>query len=245
MIIIPAIDIKEGKVVRLSQGKFHEMTIYSNEPVKTAKEWEAAGATLLHVVDLDGAQKGQITNFSIIAKIVKSIRIPIQAGGGVRTSEDIENLFSAGVNRVILGTKVVEDVEFLKKALAHWSDKIAVSLDCSHGIVSQKGWTAISNFKATEFAQKLQDLGLRRLIYTDIVRDGTLMGPNVKGIMDILDAVKIPIIASGGISQLGDIEKLLALKSKGLAGVIVGKALYEQRFKLKDAIELCSTANGA
>ena len=239
MIVIPAIDIKEGKVVRLSQGKFHEITIYSGDPVATAKKWEAAGASWLHVVDLDGAEKGAMKNFDKIVEIAKSVTIPIQVGGGIRTSDDIAKLLSQGISRVILGTKVIEDKEFCKKILAQWANRIVISLDCSRGLVAQKGWTSLSGLKATDFASELQDLGLSCLIYTDIARDGTLKGPNLTSIKELLTAVRIPVIASGGVSSLEDIVKLKQLEPQGLMGAIVGKAIYEGCFALKDAIDLC------
>jgi phosphoribosylformimino-5-aminoimidazole carboxamide ribotide isomerase len=240
MIVIPAIDIKEGKVVRLSQGKFNEVTIYSDNPAETAKHWEIAGASLLHVVDLDGAEHGEMRNVGWIEQIIKAIKIPIQVGGGIRTKQDIERLLASGVSRVILGTKVVEDREFLKEILSQWQKKITVSLDCARGVVTQRGWTSVSQLKATDFAKELQLLGLQQLIYTDISRDGMLMGPNIKTIREFLQSVSIPVIASGGISQLEDITNLKKLTSFGLCGVIVGKALYERRLYLKDAIEICS-----
>ena len=239
MIVIPAIDIKDGKIVRLSQGKFDEMTIYSTDPVGVAKRWEATGASWLHVVDLDGAEKGAMKNFNIIDEIAKAVKIPIQVGGGIRTDEDIEKLLNHGIARVILGTKVIEDREFLKKILLKWSNRIMVSLDCSRGFVAQKGWTSLTNLKATDFAKELETLGLCHLIYTDIARDGTMIGPNIKNIKELLDVVRIPVICSGGISDLGDIVKLKQLEPNGLMGVIVGKALYERRLYLKDAIDLC------
>ncbi len=240
MIIIPAIDIKDGKVVRLSQGKFQEVTIYSADPIGVAKKWEATGASWLHVVDLDGAEKGEIKNFDIIAEIAKSVKIPVQMGGGIRSIADIEKLLSAGVGRVILGTKVIEDKSFLKKILDQWSNRVVVSLDCSRGIVAQKGWTSLSTLKATDFAKELEAIGVSCLIYTDIARDGTLKGPNVKSIQEILAAVNIPVIASGGVSALEDIAKLKNLNAYNLMGVIIGKAIYEGRLYLKDAIDLCS-----
>lgn len=240
MLVIPAIDIKDGKVVRLTQGRFNEITIYSSDPVDTAEKWAAAGATLLHVVDLDGAEKGEIKNLDTIVQIAKSVSVPVQMGGGIRRKEDIAKLLDSGIARVILGTKVIEDRVFFREILGLWSDKIAVSLDCSRGIVTQKGWTSVSNLKATEFAKELQMMGLKNLIYTDISRDGMLMGPNINSIREMLKAVKIPLIASGGISELEDIINLKRLEPDGLAGVIVGKALYERRLYLKDAIELCS-----
>lgn len=240
MIVFPAIDIKDGKVVRLSQGKFQEMTIYSTDPVGTAKKWEAAGASWLHIVDLDGAEKGEMKNFGAIREIVKEVKIPVQMGGGIRTEDDIKKMISCGVNRVILGTKVVEDKDFVRSILSQWAGRVIVSLDCSRGMVTQKGWTTLSNIKAADMANELQGMGLSALIYTDIARDGTLIGPNIKGIKDLLAAVKMPIIASGGVSSLEDMIQLKQLEASGLIGAIVGKALYENRLYLKDAIDVCS-----
>jgi len=239
MIIIPAIDIKDGKVVRLSQGKFHEMTIYSDNPIAIAKKWQASGASFIHVVDLDGAETGEIKNFEIISQIAKSIDIPMQVGGGIRSQDDIFKLLDSGISRVVLGTKAIEDREFLAGVLDRWKAQITVSLDCTRGIVAEKGWTATSGLKATEFAKELQDMGLKHLIYTDIARDGMLRGPNMESITEILSCVNIPVIASGGISGIEDIINLKKLEPDGLAGIIIGKALYENRLYLHDAIDVC------
>lgn len=240
MIIFPAIDIKEGKVIRLSRGKFDEVTVYSEDPVATAKKWEKAGAQYLHVVDLDGAQKGSMKNFNLIADIAKAVKVPIQVGGGIREKDEIVKLFSAGIARVILGTKAIENRKFLKEILTKWRDKIVVSLDCADGLVTQSGWTKTTEIKATEFAEELEGLGLNSLIYTDISRDGMLGGPNFDGLKKILDAVEMQVIASGGVSQLDDIKKLIKLEPYGLTGAIVGKAIYENKLDLKEAIKLCS-----
>ncbi len=236
MIIIPAVDIKGGKVVRLSQGKFNEITVYSHDPVAEAKRWEMLGAKKLHVVDLDGAEKGEMKNLNIIIQIANAVKIPVEMGGGIRTETDIENLLTHGISQVVMGTKVIEDREFLKRILQKWDDKIIVSIDSSRGKVTQHGWTSVSNLNANDFAKELQGLGVKTLIYTDIARDGTLSGPNIKSIKEILGAVEIPVIASGGIAQIEDIEELKTLETDGLAGVIVGKALYENRFDLADAL---------
>jgi len=240
MIILPAIDIKDGKVVRLLQGRFDEVTEYSNDPVAMAQHWESQGAEWLHVVDLNGAFEGKLKNLEIIKKIAKGIKIPIQVGGGIRRNEDILELLTSGVKRVTLGTKVVEDKKFLIGALSLGKDKIAVSLDCSKGMVAQRGWTTISNKKATDFAKELEECGLRCLIYTDIARDGMMTGPNFTGLKEILQAVKIPVIASGGVSNLEDIRKLLELEPAGVVGTIIGKAIYEEKIDLKEALLLCS-----
>ena len=240
MIIIPAIDLKDQKVVRLTQGKFDQKTEYSQDPVNVAKEWQNSGAKLIHVIDLDGAEKGTSENFNIIKKIQESVEIPIEVGGGIRDKEAIKRLVDIGISRVILGTRAVEDFDFVKNVLSRWSDQIAISLDCANGMVTTKGWAEISSIKGKDLAQKLEQAGLKMLIYTDIARDGVLIGPNIKQVQEILNAVNIMVIASGGVSNLDDIKNLLSVKTKNLYGVIVGKALYENRLDLKEAISLCS-----
>ncbi|HQP10221.1 MAG TPA: 1-(5-phosphoribosyl)-5-[(5-phosphoribosylamino)methylideneamino]imidazole-4-carboxamide isomerase [Candidatus Omnitrophota bacterium] len=240
MIIFPAIDIKEGKVVRLMQGNFNEVTEYSGSPVAMAKLWQAKGAPWLHVIDLDGAQTGQTQNTDKIIDIAQSVSIPVQTGGGIRAKKDIEKLLNGGVARVILGTKGVEDLAFLKEVIGQWQEKIAVSLDCSNGIIAQRGWTETSGLKATDFVKELEKLGLSCLIYTDISRDGMMSGPNVEALTELAETTTIPIIASGGISKIDDIKALLAIEDKGIFGIITGKAIYEGKLNLKEALNLCS-----
>lgn len=240
MIIYPAIDIKEGKVVRLRQGKFDDITEYSDDPVEMAKAWKRKGAEWLHVVDLDGALTGEMQNYDIVIKIAETVNIPVQAGGGIRQKEDIDKLFSHGVQRVVLGTKVIENRIFLKEIVNKWKDRIIVSLDCANGLLTQRGWTSMTDLKATVFAQEIENLGLKSLIYTDIAQDGTLQGPNFKGIEEILRAVSIPVIASGGVSSMNDLRRLYELHGRGLRGVIMGKAIYEGKVDLAEAIRVCS-----
>ncbi len=240
MIIFPAIDIKNGKVVRLLQGRFDDVTEYSTDPVQVARQWMNNGAKWLHIVDLDGAQSESIKNYETIANVAKSVDAQIQMGGGIRTESDIAQLFEAGISRVILGTRIVKDKDFLKTILDKWGERIAVSLDCSNGMVAQRGWTEVTDVKAVDFSKELESLGLRYLIYTDIATDGMLTGPNLDGLNDILDAVNISVIASGGIADIEDIKKLRALESKGLIGAITGKAIYEGTLDLEGAIKLCS-----
>ncbi|MDP2938978.1 MAG: 1-(5-phosphoribosyl)-5-[(5-phosphoribosylamino)methylideneamino]imidazole-4-carboxamide isomerase [Candidatus Omnitrophota bacterium] len=239
MIVVPAIDLKDEKVVRLLQGKFNEETIYSHNPLEIAKQWQRQGAELIHVVDLDGAQTGQLKNLKAIAEIAHSIKTPIEVGGGIRNEEDIAQLFALGVARVILGTKVLEDEGFVKNCIDKWQERVVVSIDSSLGKVANHGWTSVTSIRATDLAKKMEALGIKEIIYTEISRDGTLSGPNITGIKSILGSVKIPVIASGGISSLEDIKNLKYLEKDGLKGVIVGKALYEGIFSLREAINLC------
>lgn len=239
MIIFPAIDIKEGKVVRLIQGKFDQVTDYGLDPVTVAQEWESQGAQWLHVVDLDGAQTGEPKNFETIFKIVKKVKIPVQAGGGIRQEKIVEQLLQANVARVVLGTKAIENLDFLKEVIKLYGNKIAVSLDCSQGFVQTKGWTQGSNVQAVSFCGQLEKIGLQCLVYTDISRDGMLQGPNFTGLAELLSKTKISVIASGGVSSLEDIKKLKAMRPPPM-GVIIGKALYEGKINLKEAIGVCS-----
>jgi phosphoribosylformimino-5-aminoimidazole carboxamide ribotide isomerase len=236
VIILPAIDIQEGKVVRLSQGKFDAVTQYSLNPADIAKEWARQGAQWIHVVDLDGAKKEKISNLKSIRQIAQSVSIPIQMGGGVRTLDDIQMLLDSGVDRVVLGTRVIQDQHFLTEIITKWQHNIAVSLDCSEGIVLEKGWTSSTKWKTLDFALHLQNLGVLCLIYTNVTRDGMLAGPNIPALKELCGAVSIPVIASGGISSLNDIKALKTLEGDGLIGAIIGKALYEKKFTLTDAI---------
>ncbi|MCA9408666.1 MAG: 1-(5-phosphoribosyl)-5-[(5-phosphoribosylamino)methylideneamino]imidazole-4-carboxamide isomerase [Candidatus Omnitrophica bacterium] len=239
MIIFPAIDIKDGKVVRLLQGKFDQVTEYALDPFEIAKKWIADGALWLHIVDLDGAKTGVIQNKEKIIKIAQSVNVPIQMGGGVRSAQNIKELIDGGVSRVILGTKVIDDKIFLKEMLDEWKEKIAVSLDCHNGFVAQRGWTSTSSVRALDLVNELETMGLQCLIYTDIARDGMLTGPNYAELEKILAATKIPVIASGGVAHIDDIKRLNKLTSQGLLGAITGKAIYEGKLSLKEALALC------
>ncbi|MBL8013493.1 MAG: 1-(5-phosphoribosyl)-5-[(5-phosphoribosylamino)methylideneamino]imidazole-4-carboxamide isomerase [Candidatus Omnitrophica bacterium] len=241
MILFPAIDLKNGKVVRLLQGRFDNMTQYATNPVTVAQKWESLGAQWLHVVDLDGAQTGQMNNMEWIFNIVRSVKIPVQVGGGVRSEEIISRLISGGVSRVILGTRVVEDETFLDKVLAKWPDQVAVSLDHSGGFVVTRGWAVISPWTVIDLAKKLERLGLKYLISTNIVKDGMLQGPDYQGLKDLLSAVKISVIASGGISGLDDLKTLMAMNKVNLLGAITGKAIYEGKLDFSEAVAVCST----
>ena len=242
MIIFPAIDIKEGKVVRLLQGDFDKVQEYGQDPVTTAQHWVALGAKFLHLVDLDGAKTGVMQNKEVLLKIARSVDVPVQTGGGIRSQKDIQDLLEGGVARVILGTKVIEDTAFLRECLQAWPEKIAVSLDCHNGMVAQRGWVETSDKKATDFVQELEKLGVRCVVYTDIARDGMLTGPNFEGLQEILNVTRIPVIASGGVATVEDIQKLKALESQGVLGAITGKAIYEGTLDLKEALKVAEGA---
>jgi len=238
MLIIPAIDLKDGYVVRYVQGKL-DKKVYSKDPLKTAKRWIRSGAQWLHIVDLDGAFSGRPKNLDIVKRIVNSTKIPIQFGGGIRDLKTIKNSLDAGIKRVVLGTRAVEDKIFLKNSFAKFKNKIIISIDAKGVELMTNGWKKANKSKdAISFAQELKRMGFTQLIYTDTLKDGTLSGPNIKGIKGLLRKTSLNIIASGGISSLADILKLKKLEEAGLKGVIIGKALYEGKFTLKEAIKI-------
>ena len=237
MLIIPAIDLKDGKVVRLKQGIFNQKTIYSSDPVNTARHWERQGAEYLHVVDLDGAKTGNVCHLDVIRRIAKSVKIPIEFGGGLRQKKSIKQVLACGVKRAVLGTKL-QDEDFLRRVFKEFKQRIIISIDARDNIVRVKGWQReCSTLSILALVRRLEDMGFQQIIYTDITRDGTLKGPNIVMIKRILKDSGLSIIASGGISSLADLFKLKALSSRGLAGVIVGKALYEGRFTLREALK--------
>jgi phosphoribosylformimino-5-aminoimidazole carboxamide ribotide isomerase len=238
MLIIPAIDLKDGCVVRYVQGRL-EKKIYSKDPLKTARHWIKQGAKLLHIVDLDGAFTGTPKNLDIVKRIAENVCVPIQFGGGIRKIETINKLLDFGIWRVVLGTKAIVDKAFLKKVLSKFKDKIIVSLDTKDNLLSIKGWqTSYKKMDVKTFAAMLKDLGFKQMIYTDTLKDGTLSGPNIKAIKGLLKETGLKLIASGGISRLEDIYKLKKLEKDGLIGVIIGKALYEGKFSLTQALKL-------
>lgn len=237
MLIIPAIDIKDGCVVRFIQGKF-DKKVYSRNPLKTAKHWQRQGARLIHIVDLDGASMGFPKNLNTVKEIVKATDVPIQFGGGIRKIETIRLLLDYGVYRVVLATKAVEDRDFLKRVFKEFKDRVIISIDAKADNVLIKGWQASSkSTNLLDFACILKETGFKELIYTDTLKDGTLEGPNIKGIKTLLRETSMKIIASGGISSLNDIYKLKSIEKKGLIGIIIGKALYEGRFTLSQALK--------
>ncbi len=238
MLIIPAIDIKDGCVVRFVQGRL-DKKIYSRDPAKTAKHWAKQGAKLIHVVDLDGAFSGTPKNLGALKQIAKAVDVPVQFGGGMRNLRIIETLLDYGIWRIVLGTKAAQDRDFLKKAFKKFKDRIIVSIDTKADRILTKGWqSSYGNKDILKFAHSLKGMGFKQTIYTDVLKDGTLKGPNIKGIKNLLKETGLNVIASGGISSLNDIQRLKLLEKKGLVGVIIGKALYESRFTLAEALKL-------
>jgi len=235
MIIYPAVDIREGRCVRLTQGEFNKETVYSDNPVEMALKWEKCGAQYLHVVDLDGARTGKAQNIAVVSEIAVKTGIPVQLGGGIRTIEMIETILSKGIERVILGTSAVKDPELVKRAVKTFENNVVIGIDAKDGLVAIEGWEKTSEFKAVDFAKKMEDLGVKTIIYTDISRDGMLTGPNLKAMEEMVKAVSIDIIASGGVGKIEDIKNL---KEVGVSGVIVGRALYTGDVDLREAIEI-------
>jgi phosphoribosylformimino-5-aminoimidazole carboxamide ribotide isomerase len=232
MLIIPAIDIRSGRCVRLLKGDFDQQTVYGDDPVAMAKRWEAEGAQLLHIVDLDGAKDGRAANLAVIQRIVQAVGIPIEVGGGIRTAPDAKALLSAGVWRIVVSTMVFEDPAALKELLRAYARRIVVAVETKNGSVVTRGWQKAEADSLLAVAAKLQSLGVHRLLYTDVTRDGTLTEPNYAEIERLLTTVSLPIIASGGVSSLEAVQKLASL---GVEAVIIGKALYEGRLTLKEA----------
>ena len=235
MYIIPAIDIKDGQCVRLYQGDYNQVTVFATDPVSVAKAWEEQGAVMLHVVDLDGAAAGTTRNLAKIKEICNAVTVPVELGGGIRDIETIEGILAAGIERVILGTAAVEEPMLVYDACRLWGERIVVGIDAREGLVATRGWKETSSVHALDLAKNLVDLGARRFIYTDISRDGTLTEPNYSAIRELVNAVPVPVIASGGVASIEHIERL---RDTGAEAVIVGKALYTGAVDLRHANEL-------
>lgn len=234
MNIYPAIDIKNGKCVRLKQGKFDEVTIYNENPVEAAKEWEQKGASYLHVVDLDGALEGSSVNIETIAKICSVVSIPVQTGGGIRKMKHIEEKIAAGVNRVIIGTAAVKNPSLVKEAVEKFgADAIVVGIDAKDGMVAIEGWEKVSGKSAVELTLEMKEFGVKTIVYTDISKDGMLSGPNIESTKDLVEQTGLDIIASGGVSSMKDLEELSTIR---VEGAIIGKALYHGAIKLEDVV---------
>lgn len=236
MEIIPAIDIKGGKCVRLTQGNFEKQHLYSDDPVKIAKRWKDEGATRLHIVDLDGARLGTPQNRDIVRDIIRRVGLPVQYGGGVRTAEIAERMINIGVDRVVFGTAAIQD-PLIGETLNKLGDRAVIGIDATDGYVAIEGWVQATHLKATDFALDIIRRGARRIIFTDIARDGMLTGPNIPAIREFLRSSSVPVIASGGVGTLDDIAALLPLC---VEGVIIGKSLYEGTVRLPDAIAIAA-----
>lgn len=240
MIVYPAIDIKDGQCVRLLQGKEEEVTVFAPDPVLVAKKWQKYGAQILHLVDLDGAFQGRPQNIEAVRKITEAVDIPVQFGGGVREIGVLKELFQIGVAQVVLGTVVVEKPNFLKAVVELYGSRLLVGLDTRSGKIAVKGWKKVTDVGLFEVAKQVEELGVSRIVFTDIERDGVMAGPNIEKIHALAQTVKIPLIASGGISSLEHIKALKELEPLGVEGVIVGRALYEKKFTLQQAIKEAS-----
>ena len=244
MLIIPAIDIRDGKCVRLFQGDYGKETVYGEDPVEMARRWMEQGARFLHLVDLDGAREGTPRNRDTLRRILEISFIPVQIGGGIRTLTDMEEYLSSGASRVILGTAAYADPRLLSAACHRWPGRIAVDIAARSGKAAISGWTRETAVPALELARRCESLGASWIIYTDILRDGAQKGINVEGTRDFARSLSIPVIASGGVSTLDDIVSLLPLESEGVRGVIVGRALYAGTLDLREAISLAERKQG-
>jgi phosphoribosylformimino-5-aminoimidazole carboxamide ribotide isomerase len=238
MIIIPAVDIKDGRCVRLLQGRKDAETVYSDDPVQMAKKWESQGAELIHVIDLDGAFQQHPQNSDAIKKTVEQLDIPVQVGGGIRNEKTIRQYIEIGVERVIIGTEAIKNPKLVKKACKAFPEQIVVAIDARRGMVAVEGWTQTTPMKAIDLAKRFEDCGVAAINFTDIDRDGMQTGPNIEETRRIAEAISIPVIASGGVSTIDDIKNLLPLNAMGITGIIIGKALYSGSLDLKEAIAL-------
>lgn len=233
MILFPAIDIRNGKCVRLIQGDYAQEIIYGDSPTEMALLWEKQGAEYIHIVDLDGAKTGDSANRLAIQEVAKAVSIPIQVGGGIRSMDIIDDHIERGVSRIIIGTAAITNRSFLEQAVAKYGDKIAVSIDARNGLVATDGWTETSDTKAIDLLKDLEEIGVKTVVYTDILKDGMMQGPNFEELSMVDEASSIDVIASGGVSTKEDIEKL---EQMNLYGAIIGKALYEGTLSLEDLL---------
>lgn len=238
MIVIPAIDLKEGRCVRLSQGKMDQVSVYSEDPVQMAKHWEGKGAERLHVVDLNGAITGRPYHRSLIEKMVQSLKIPVQVGGGIRDRKTIEDYLSLGVRWVILGTSALRNQALMEEALLHFPNQVILAIDSRRGKVAIEGWSEVSEVEAVDLAKRFEGTRLSSIIFTDIERDGMETGLNLEKTKALAQSTSIPIIASGGVSSTEDIEHLMELEPYGVIGVIIGRAIYTGALDLEETIRL-------
>lgn len=238
MIIYPAIDLKSGKCVRLYKGDMNKVTVFNDSPSGQAAYFSEHGFKFIHIVDLDGAVAGKSINQDAIKSILRNVKIPVQLGGGVRDLNSIENWLNIGVSRVIIGTAALDNPGLVRDAAKKFPGKIVVGIDAKNGMVATHGWVQASSVSATNLAKQFEDSGVAAIIYTDINRDGTMVGPNLDETKQLAQSVKIPIIASGGVSSLDDIRRIKAIENLGVVGVIVGRALYDKKIEISDLLSL-------
>lgn len=238
MVILPAIDLKGGKCVRLYQGDFNQSTVFSDYPEEMALKWQQQGAKHLHIVDLDGAKKGEPVNVFSIKKILDTVRIPIEVGGGIRTLENIEDMLDMGIERVILGSTAVSNPALIREAAREFGERVVVGVDAKHGLVAVDGWLSFSDLTVLDMAIEVGDMGISTIIYTDIAKDGTLAGHNAEATAELARQAGISVIASGGVASLDDIRALKAHESDGIEGVVIGRALYTGALDLAEALKI-------
>lgn len=238
MIIIPAVDIKNGRCVRLRQGRKHEETVFSDDPAKMAMKFDKDGAELIHVIDLDGAFKKSPQNLNSIKKIIESVKAGVQVGGGIRDKKTIRMFIDLGVKKVVIGTEAIKNPELVKDACKEFPGQVVVGIDARNGMVAIEGWTETTKVEALDLAKQFEDCGVAAINFTDIHRDGMQSGPNIKETMTIAQNISIPVVASGGVSNIEDIKNLIELNKYGVTGIITGRALYSGNLNLKEAIKL-------
>jgi phosphoribosylformimino-5-aminoimidazole carboxamide ribotide isomerase len=240
MIVFPAISIQGGKAVRLRRGDFEDVTVFSDDPVTLARQWQEEGAEALHVVDLDAARTGELTNFGIVERIVRTVDVPVQYGGGIRSAKSLALVAGIGVHWVVMGTAAVTALNLLDDAVNWLGQRLVVGLDCTDGMCTTHGWRERSQMSAIKFSRIMEEHGVSRVVYTDTARDGMLGGPNLIGLNDLAEATAMEIVVSGGIALLDDLRRVKKLEAPTIVGVVVGRALYEKAFSLADALAVTS-----
>jgi phosphoribosylformimino-5-aminoimidazole carboxamide ribotide isomerase len=238
MLIIPAVDIKNGKCVRLYQGRMDAETVFSDDPSAMAKRWADEGAEIVHVVDLDGAVEKSPRNLDSIQRIIDRVNAEVQVGGGIRNEKTVKKFFEMGVKRVVVGTEAIQNPKFVKDACKSFPGQIIIGIDARNGMVAIEGWTKTTQIKALDLAKQFEDCGVAAVNFTDIYRDGMRTGPNIDETRRLAEAISIPVVASGGVSTIKDIQNLMALEAVGVVGIITGRALYSGSLNLKEAIEI-------
>ena len=245
MIIIPAVDIKNGKCVRLVQGRMEDETVFSNDPAAMAQKWTNAGAELIHVVDLDGAFEKSPQNLDAVKNIINTVDTPIQLGGGIRNERTVKTLLDMGVRRVIIGTEAINNPEWVMRTARRFPGQVVVGIDARKGRVAIEGWTETTHTRAVDLAKRFEDCGVAAINFTDILRDGMQTGPNISETRRLAEAICIPVVASGGVATIDDIKNLLPLEKIGVTGVITGKALYSGTLDFRQALSLVQSAQHA